>query len=227
MTLTESSSALLSAAGAYTGLKSSGWNATMTTLLTIKAATTGTGSIKPSSYQPAFKAEEEAAVIGNGAVKPAPYLPALKAEEEAAVIGSGAVKPASYLPALKAEEKAVTFSGTAYALTTSSAKSKRLVEARQAVDVVFATIDGVVVSWTNNWNGLSPSTPVAEASFVPVTKAAPPADPARSSPLETAVSLPVTSTLLPTVKTSGKSRHWDGCTMQWLTCIRTSICITS
>jgi len=191
MTLTESYLMISSPAGAYTGLKSKGWNATMTTLRTVKAATTGTGSSKPSHYQPAFKAEEKAAVIGAEAAAPSPYL-----------------------PALKAEKKAASFSGTAYALRTPLANSTGIIEARQAPNIVVATIDGVVVSWTNNWTGQSPSTPVAVASSIPVITIAPPLVPASFSPLETAIPVPVTSAALPVVPISGKSRDLDRRTIQ-------------
>ncbi|KAK4691852.1 hypothetical protein P7C71_g5239, partial [Lecanoromycetidae sp. Uapishka_2] len=99
MTVTESSLAFSSAAGAYTGLKSNGWNATMTTLTKVKATATGTVTIQPSPYQPAFKAVQDAAAKDSGAFKPSLNVPALKAE---------------------VEEKAASFSGTAYALSTFS-----------------------------------------------------------------------------------------------------------
>lgn len=182
MTITESTLTASSAAGAYTGLKPSGWNATMTTLTKVKATATGTVITKPSSYQPAFKAEVEAAFIGSEANKPSPYLPALKVE---------------------AEEKAASFSGTAYALTTSSGNKTHVVRARQAPDLVFATIDGELDSWVNNWNGPPSSTPVTEPSVAPIVRSPPTVNSATLSPLKTAVPIPVIS-IATSVHAAGK-----------------------
>ena len=115
-TLTMTSSSVTSAAaGAFTGLAPNGWNAT--TLMSVKAAATASGSAKPYIYQ------------------------------------------------VDVKDKAAFANRTACYSGKCSRKSTRLLKARQVEgDVISATINGVVVSWTNNYNGPVPSTPEATPS---------------------------------------------------------------
>ena len=72
-------------------------------------------------------------------------------------------------------ESLARFSGTAYPRVSSGVaplslgNAKRHLEARDIPVIVSATIDGVVVSWTNNYDGTPSSTSNASPIVVPIT----------------------------------------------------------
>ena len=74
--------------------------------------------------------------------------------------------------------KLVSFPGTAYPIAPSSIVSfssgnaTRHNKARDVADLVVATIDGVAVSWTNNYDGIPMSTSDTSPTIVPVTATA-------------------------------------------------------
>ena len=83
-------------------------------------------------------------------------------------------------------EKLAYHSGTAYAMASSgiarflSEKATRHIKARSVGKIVVATIDGAAVSWTNNYNGTSPSTSDKSPTVVPVTATPPQPEPLAS-----------------------------------------------
>jgi len=64
--------------------------------------------------------------------------------------------------------------GGLYGSPISSVNSPRPIKPRRVENIVFATIDNVAVSWTNNYDGSPKTTPEAGPTFVPVTATAPP-----------------------------------------------------
>ncbi len=72
-------------------------------------------------------------------------------------------------------EKLAHYSGTAYPLPPSGVvpygprNTTRHIKMREVKDLVVATIDGVVVSWTNNYDGSPLSTSDTSPTVVPVT----------------------------------------------------------
>lgn len=66
--------------------------------------------------------------------------------------GSGFGKPTVVL-----SDKHVSFHATGYPKTLSTGFLKRRLEGRNLGDVVIATVDGVVVSWSNSYAGTSPT----------------------------------------------------------------------
>lgn len=76
-------------------------------------------------------------------------------------------------------KKPAQYSGTAYPLIPSgvvahsSENAARQIKPRVVGDVVAATIDGAIVSWTNSYDGTSPSTSVTSSTVVPVLASAP------------------------------------------------------
>ena len=87
-------------------------------------------------------------------------------------------------------EKVAYHPSTAYPMAPSgtvarfSSNSTRYIKARDVRDVVVATIDGAVVSWTNSYDGTYLSTPDTSIIFIPVTATALQSEPepSRESP---------------------------------------------
>lgn len=76
------------------------------------------------------------------------------------------------------EEKLAQYSGTAYPVVSSGVvpvprgNTMRLNKARDIADIIVATIDGVVVSWTDNYDGTPLSTSGTSPVVAPVTTTA-------------------------------------------------------
>ena len=99
---------------------------------------------------------------------------------KAGATAGGSVKPSPY--------ESASLRGTASLSANFSRKSIRLLKARQIEDLIGSTIDDVVVSWANNYDGSAPSTPEATSStseashtLVPVTAAIPTFGPVSTS----------------------------------------------
>jgi len=86
--------------------------------------------------------------------------------------GSGRISPSVYEPG--APVRVWSQQGGLYAPPTFSSNSKRPIKPRQVGDIVAATVDGVTVSWTNIYDGSTPTVSEAGPTFVPVTATAPP-----------------------------------------------------
>ena len=83
-------------------------------------------------------------------------------------------------------EKLAYFPGTAYPVVSSGVvplspgNATRYVKARAAANIVVASIDGVAVSWTNNYDGTSPSPFSTPPVVAPVTATALQSEPVAS-----------------------------------------------
>jgi len=87
-----------------------------------------------------------------------------------AATGSRAFKPSGQEPASK---NLTSYHTAAVVTPTAYGKSPRHIKARQVGGIVVATIDGVAVSWTNGFDGSSPTISYTGPAFVPVTATAP------------------------------------------------------
>jgi len=88
----------------------------------------------------------------------------------AAATGSRTFKPSGQEPASK---NLTSYHTAAVVTPTAYGKSPRHIKARQVGGIVVATIDGVAVSWTNGFDGSSPTISYTGPAFVPVTATAP------------------------------------------------------
>ena len=196
MTPMEAHTTVSTPAGAYTGLGINGWNASMTTLLTIKVNSTGTLPIKPVLSQPSLTITSHAIGLSTESLNMSP-LPITRSKDKPVVGGFNSLEPLPYLPVFQSKKEAVTFSGTAYTLKEAPPSSTHAIQPREAPDIVIARIDDVVASWTNNWTGQSLSTPLPELlSGYAVTAVVAP-EPITPSPLQNALSIPATRIFSP------------------------------
>ncbi len=86
--------------------------------------------------------------------------------------GSGRATPSVYEPGAPIDSW--SRQGGVDASPTSSTNSTRPIKPRQVGEIIVATVDGVAVSWTNNYDGSAPTFSEAGPTFVPVTATAPP-----------------------------------------------------
>ena len=115
-TIVEVHNTTATSARSFTGIGAGGWNATGTTLQTVKAGPTGSG-VTASNIQ-------------------------AQPSGVASAVGTG--------------------SPTGYKSSVSSPSGRLYMRngKRQLGSIVVATINGVVVSWTNVWDGGAPATPI-------------------------------------------------------------------
>ena len=212
-------------AGLYFSQARSGWNATMTTLVKSK------GTINPSLSV----IEKATSLQGTSVVVKATSLQ-----------GTSVVEKATFLHGTSVVEKATSLQGTSYSKETRTAEVERLILARngrsrqlkprQVGAIVVATIDGHAVTWTNEFDGETPSTSEAVGTplSVPTTVQAiasssagkcctsipsctctkcPPATPISTTPEATHTWVPVTATApaFGPFPTSECSRHSPIC----------------
>lgn len=141
------------------GLGSSGWNNSFTTLQTIKVGPTATSV--SSQWPP-----------GDGF----PYTIAQKLQTTTAAPIATSVSsqwpPGEGFPYTLSNTLQSEYSSSLSGSAASGSVSKNKME-RQVGAILYATINGVAVSWTNEWDGGSSPTSITSASSTPALVASP------------------------------------------------------
>lgn len=165
-------------AGLYFGQARSGWNATMTTLLKSKGTINPSSGVaeKATSLQGISYSKETRTAESKGTINPSLGI-AEKATSLQGTMTTLLKSKGTINPSLGVSEKATSLQGASYSKETRTADivrlilarngRSRLLEPRQVGGIVIDTIDGQIVSWTNEFDGQTPST--SEAVETPLS----------------------------------------------------------